>query len=247
VRAWVAVALLAPAAFAVVSYLRLPDDEDVRRFAGTAPALSSFMRARLAEPGAPARLRREFVPLSRVSPLLQRAVVLGEDAAFWTHDGVDWTEMRRAAAQSWQRREPGRGASTITMQLARNLWLGEERSIVRKAKEIVLARRLEQVLSKRRILELYLSYAEWGEGVFGAEAAARAHFSKSAAALSAGEAAVLAAMLPAPRRWNPATPTPRFVQRCWRMADLLATDGRMSARAARAQVAAIVGPRPGRR
>jgi monofunctional biosynthetic peptidoglycan transglycosylase len=234
------------AAWSVVSYLRLPSVAQLERLEKSAPPRSSLMEERLSQArsdGADLHVHHQFVPLARISPVLQRAVVLSEDASFWVHDGVDWTELRRAVATSWERRELGRGASTITMQLARNLYLSDERSLLRKAKEIVVAQRLEEALPKRRLLELYLNYAEWGPGVFGAEAAARAHFDKSAAALDAGEAAVLAAMLPAPRQWSPAHPTPRLVERAWHVADLLATDDKVPARGVRARVEAIVGPR----
>src|SRR5262249_42295551 len=126
-----------------------------------------------------------------------------EDASFYLHHGVDEDELKNALSQAWTKRSLGRGASTITMQLAKNLWLSGERTLLRKLKEVILARRLEDAMPKKRILALYLNLVEWGDGVYGIEAGARAHFGISADQLSLGQGAILAAMLPAPRRWLP--------------------------------------------
>lgn len=184
------------------------------------PPTTALIETRRAE-NASLRIRHQPVPLAHISPLLRRAVVLAEDARFWNHEGLDWIEIANATREAVQQRKLGRGASTITQQLARNLYLTHERSLVRKIREAVIAIRLERALEKRRILELYLNHVEWGEGVFGAEAAARAHFGKSAARLDAAEAAILTAMLPAPLLRNPARPTPGLVQRANRIGRLL--------------------------
>lgn len=154
--------------------------------------------------------------LSDISPLLQRMVVIGEDSRFWTHHGIDPVEMAdamgidpsRGAWTSlrtlWRRRDRMRGASTITQQLAKNLYLSPSRSLPRKLKEAVTALRLELALPKHRILELYLDVAEWGPGVWGAQAASRAYFGVPASQLGERAAAALAATLPHPQGSNPA-------------------------------------------
>jgi monofunctional biosynthetic peptidoglycan transglycosylase len=183
--------------------------------------------ARLAGRAEPSEPR--FVPLERMAPRLAEAVVLSEDAAFFGHAGFDFREIRNAVAESVERRRLGRGASTITQQLAKNLFLGTERTLGRKLEEAVLAMKLERALSKRRILALYLNVAEWGEGVFGAEAAARARFGASSAEVSTAQAALLAAMLPAPRRADLARPAPWLAQRARRVLDLLLQYGKIDA------------------
>ena len=175
-----------------------------------------------------------WVPIERISPNLERAVIAGEDTNFMTHHGFDydaiqkaWDEAQREAAEeakkegdndqsSWIPQMPSfkRGASTITQQLAKNLYLSTERSILRKAREAAITYYLEKKLSKRRILELYLNVIEWGDGIYGAEAAARTYFNKSAANLTPQEAAYLAAMIPNPRTvFNPKTNPRRVLRR----------------------------------
>jgi monofunctional biosynthetic peptidoglycan transglycosylase len=169
-------------------------------------------RAEAAREGRPWSPDYRPVSLDRISPRLVRAVIASEDASFFGHAGFDWDEMQRAAEQNWKAGRTVRGASTLTQQLAKNLWLGTERSYVRKLKEAVLAVRIERSLSKRRILTLYLDVAEWGPGVFGAEAASRRWFGVPARDLSPAQAAILAAMLPAPRR-AALSPAPRWLAR----------------------------------
>ncbi|MFO0734055.1 MAG: monofunctional biosynthetic peptidoglycan transglycosylase, partial [Nitrospiraceae bacterium] len=153
-----------------------------------------------------------WVPLSKISPYLQRAVVAAEDASFFAHEGFDWEGIKDAALYNLEVGEFKRGGSTITQQLAKNLYLSSERSLLRKAREALITRSLEQHLTKQQILELYLNVAEWGQGVFGAEAAARHHFDKPAKELTLEEAALLAAILPSPRRYDPIRPT-RYLAR----------------------------------
>ena len=152
------------------------------------PPISTLMIGRSL---AGTEIERTWAPLERISPHLMRAVILSEDSAFCRHRGVDWTALEEAI-------ETDRGGSTITMQVVKNLFLWPSRSYVRKAIEIGLAYLVEALWPKRRILEIYLNIAEWGDGVFGAEAAAQTHFGKRAARLSAEEAALLAAALPNP-------------------------------------------------
>lgn len=145
------------------------------------------------------RLRWKWRPLKRISPYLRHAVVSAEDAKFWKHNGVDWKAMENAVEESLETKSlSGRGGSTITQQLAKNLYLSPSRSPLRKLREFFIARRLESHLSKDRILELYLNVAEWGDGVFGAEAASRRWFSCSASKLTPAQAARLAVALPNP-------------------------------------------------
>jgi monofunctional glycosyltransferase len=146
--------------------------------------------------------RHDAVSHAKLSPNLHRAVLASEDDRFYLHNGVDMVEIRKALAR---RRAGGglRGASTLTQQVAKNVFLWNGRSFVRKGLELYLALWMELLLSKERILDLYLNLAEWGDGVFGAEAAAQKHFGKSASSLTRDEAARLAAILPSPIRWSP--------------------------------------------
>ena len=155
-----------------------------------------------------ARLRHQWVPYSRISEHLKRAVVAAEDAKFLDHEGFDWEAIQKAIQKNEQRGKVVAGASTITQQLAKNLFLSGSRSWLRKGQEAVITWMMERTLSKRRILEIYLNVAEWGEGIFGAEAAARHHFGVSAAALGPEQAAWLAAILPSPKRYERGRRTP---------------------------------------
>jgi len=170
------------------------------------------------EKGRDAGWRQEWVPYAQINDTLKRAVIASEDAGFVDHDGVEWEAIERARQRNAQAEQlaarrmaraaargktaqpaPLRGGSTITQQLAKNLLLSGERTMLRKGQELVLAMLLELLLGKQRILEIYLNNVEWGEGVFGAEAAAQHYFRKPAARLSAYEAARLAVMLPSPK------------------------------------------------
>ncbi len=145
----------------------------------------------------------KWVASSRISSNLKRAVLVGEDMGFFSHDGFAHEEMKNALEEAWQERRLPRGASTVTQQLAKNLWLSPSRNPLRKVKEALLTWQLERQLSKRRILEIYLNVVELGPGIYGAEAAARHYFGKSARSLSEHQAAQLAASLPNPRNWHP--------------------------------------------
>ena len=169
------------------------------------PRTTAFLEARKAELRAKGKsdaIDRRPVPLSAVSPALARAVVAAEDARFWQHRGVDWTAVREAAA--WNRKFGGRkgrwrrGGSTITQQLAKNLWLSGRRTWWRKGREAAIALVLDALVPKKKILEHYLSAVEWGERVWGVEAAARAYFGISASRLDAAQASWLAAIIPGP-------------------------------------------------
>lgn len=182
-----------------------------------APSSTAFMEQRLEElreKNPRARLVRQWVPYERISANLKRAVVAAEDARFLDHEGFDWEMIEKAMVKNERRGHVVAGASTISQQLAKNLFLSGERSWLRKGEEAIITWMMERVLSKRRILELYLNVAEWGDGgVFGAEAAARHHFGVSAAALSPEQAAWLAVILPSPRRYEHGHLTPYLAGR----------------------------------
>jgi monofunctional biosynthetic peptidoglycan transglycosylase len=154
--------------------------------------------------GAQYQKRSTWTPLHRISPQLQHAVIAAEDGNFYRHYGIDWAELQLVIEESRENGEPPRGASTITQQLVKNLFFTTHRNPVRKALEYTLAPMATLLLGRQRILELYLNVAEWGPGVWGAEAAARHHYGISAARLTREQAARLAACLPSPRRRTPA-------------------------------------------
>jgi monofunctional biosynthetic peptidoglycan transglycosylase len=188
---------------------------DVDALARRDPGPTALMRQRAREAGRAGRAWRpaqRWVPYERISPHLRRAVLIAEDDAFYSHDGLDWNELKASARADLRAHRIVRGGSTITQQLAKNLWLGTSRSPLRKLEEVVLAIRLERALDKRRIFELYLNVIEWGDGVFGAEAAARRWFHTSAGSLSARQSVRLAAVIINPRRFSPLEP-PRRIER----------------------------------
>lgn len=160
----------------------------------------------------PFKLKHTWVRLDGISPKLIAAVTLSEDARFFQHGPFDWKEMEAALEKDVKERKFARGASTLTQQLAKNLFFGTEKTLTRKLREGMVAVKLERGLTKRRILALYLNVAEWGEDVFGAEAAARKWFGVSAKDVDAAQAAILAAMLPAPRKASLA-PAPRWLEK----------------------------------
>jgi monofunctional biosynthetic peptidoglycan transglycosylase len=201
--------------FAGLSYiwLTLPD---VRPLRATPPVSTAFMDMRAREAraaGKPVRKSQRWINYRRISPALIRAGLVTEDAAFWSHDGIDLDEIKAAIEASLEKGEPMRGASTITQQLAKNLYLSPSRNPTRKLTELFITRRLEAELSKRRILELYLNVIEWGDGIWGCDAASYAYFGVSAADLSPSQAALLAAVIINPRRYNPAHPTAFLLRR----------------------------------
>ncbi|WP_035041615.1 monofunctional biosynthetic peptidoglycan transglycosylase [Desulfovibrio sp. X2] len=183
---------------------------DVAVLAHQNPGKTAFMRWREAQwerEGKKKRITQVWVPLSRVSRSAIMAVTIAEDDKFWNHEGFDFEGMEQALQKDLEKGRIAAGGSTITQQLAKNLWLSPSRNPLRKLKEAILTWRLEKALSKRRILELYLNVAEWGDGIFGIEAAARADFGVSAAGLSEEQAARLAAVLPSPLKWSASHPS----------------------------------------
>ena len=190
---------------ALAFWWSLPDVRSLRLKNPTSTAFIDLRRRQAAEAGKSFALEWTWRPLARISPLLQRAVLHSEDAKFFQHEGVDWEAVQKTAEKNWQDKSMSRGGSTITQQVAKNLYLSPERSLVRKARELFIAWRLEEALGKDRILEIYLNVAEWGDGIFGAEAAARHYYGRSAASLTADQAARLAVALPNPFKRSPRT------------------------------------------
>jgi monofunctional biosynthetic peptidoglycan transglycosylase len=209
--------LVAPpaAVFALLAYayLTLPD---VRPLKTANPTTTAFMQLRDDEARANGRTPRRvqhWASYNRISPDLKRAVLVAEDDAFWQHEGIDLGQLQESIEVDWARGRFSRGGSTITQQLAKNLYLSPSKNPLRKLRELIIARRLEAELKKARILELYLNVIEWGDGVYGVDGAARRYFQKSAAELGPAEAALLAAAIVNPRVLNPARPSTRLLRR----------------------------------
>jgi len=215
-RTAIRVLLAVPAiAFALLAYvyLTLPD---VRPLRTANPSTTAFIELRDREARAkgrsPRRIQR-WVAYNRISPDLKRAVLVAEDDLFWQHEGIDLEQLQESLEADWARGRFLRGGSTITQQLAKNLYLSPSKNPVRKLRELMIARRLEAELKKARIFELYLNVIEWGDGIYGAEAASRAYFQTSAATLGPAEAALLAAAIVNPRLLDPAHPGARLRRR----------------------------------
>ncbi|WP_395828502.1 monofunctional biosynthetic peptidoglycan transglycosylase [Archangium violaceum] len=194
------VAFLGLVVFASYEYASLPDAAPLLKQNPKTTALIEQRAEEAREEGHKPRRRQSWVGLSSVSKHAIDAVLLSEDASFYLHEGVDTKELENALEDAIRQGKLGRGASTITQQLAKNLWLSTDRSLLRKGKELILAHRLEESLPKNRILTIYLNVVEWGNGVYGIEAGAREHFGIPASQLSAAQGALLASMLPAPRK-----------------------------------------------
>jgi len=194
-------------------YITLPD---VRPLRTSNPERTAFIDLRAREARArgevPKRIQR-WMDYARISSNLKRAVLVTEDSRFWTHEGIDFDEMKESMEVNIERMEFARGGSTITQQLAKNLYLSPSKNPIRKVREFLIARELEAELSKQRILELYLNVIEWGDGIFGADAAARTYFHKSASDLTASESALLAAAITNPHVFSVAHPSPRLLRR----------------------------------
>jgi monofunctional biosynthetic peptidoglycan transglycosylase len=212
------VALGVPALLGVYVVAGLPARSEIRTLADERPRKTALMRQREGEAereGENARLSQTWVPLTRISRHLLHAVLASEDQRFFGHRGVDWTALKESVEENVERRRVWRGGSTLTQQLAKNLFFGTSRTPVRKVRELVVTRWLEEDLTKFRILTLYLNVIEWGDRIYGAEAAARYWYGKPASSLTPEEAAGLAAMIPNPRRINPRT-NPRWFERARR-------------------------------
>ena len=200
-------------AFFAYVFVTLPD---VRVLQKTNPPKTAFMQLREQEAARAGKQQRHYqvwVPYSRISQHLKRAVLVAEDDAFWQHEGIDMEQLKISIRNDIEKGQAIRGGSTITQQLAKNLYLSPSRDPIRKLRELIIARRLEAELSKARILEIYLNVIEWGDGIWGAEAAARRYFGSSAASLGPEQAALLAGAIINPRVYSPARPNTRLLRR----------------------------------
>ena len=198
--------LAAVAVVAVLAVHQLVTWPDVARLATEPPSTTAFIeryRERELAAGKKVAPAWKVVPYARIADDLKVAVLVAEDIDFFSHHGFAIEELKKAIAEAWEEGEAPRGASTLTQQLAKNLWLSPSRNPWRKVKEALLTRELERKLAKRRILELYLNVVEFGPGIYGAEAASRHYFGRSAATLTADESAALAGSLPKPSKWHP--------------------------------------------
>jgi monofunctional biosynthetic peptidoglycan transglycosylase len=199
-RAWIKWLILLP--LLVFVLIQLYFFLQIWWWVGHNPETTSFMRAQLSslrEKNPKAQLQQKWVPYGRISNNLKRAIIASEDANFSDHEGVDWDALQKAYEKNTKKRKVVSGGSTITQQLAKNLFLSGSRSYLRKGQELIIAYMLESMMEKERIFEIYLNVVEFGSGIFGAEAAARHYYGVSAAALGASQAAKLAVMLPNPR------------------------------------------------
>ena len=202
-RRWLKWLILGP--ILIVLLLQLIYFVQVCWYARFNPGMTSMMSLQLGvlrEKNPKASLEQLWVPYNRISPNLKRAVIASEDANFSEHDGVDWQALQKAYEKNTKKHKVVGGGSTITQQLAKNLFLSGSRNYLRKGQEMVIAFMLETVMSKERILEIYLNVVEFGRGVFGAEAAARHYYGVTAANLNSAQAAKLAVMLPNPRFYD---------------------------------------------
>jgi monofunctional biosynthetic peptidoglycan transglycosylase len=203
VGVWILRGVLALVAFVVLVQLYFA--ASILWYRWQPPGETAFMAQRLdemREKNPKASIRYTWVPYARISPHLKRAVIAAEDAKFLEHDGFDWEGIAKARERNEKRGRIVAGGSTITQQLAKNLFLSPDKSYFRKGQEAIIAAMMEALLPKQRILELYLNVIEWGNGVFGAEAAARRYYNTSAAALGPEASARLASMIPSPRRFE---------------------------------------------
>lgn len=194
--------LLAAGAIDIGRYAVYPDIDELKEVRPVPTAFMEYREEEWAEENREKEIKHKWVSFSQISPNVVKAVLIAEDDGFWNHDGFDVKGMEQAIERSLEKGTVA-GGSTISQQLSKNLYLSPSKNPVRKLKEAIITWRIENTLSKRRILEIYLNVAEWGDGIFGIEAAARHYYGKSAKRLSAREAARLAAVLPNPIKYDP--------------------------------------------
>ncbi len=211
-RRWAAALALAAGAWLAWEAATWPDVAALaRRNPSSTAFIDEYRGSGWLSPQKPVDWR--WAPYGRIAASVKHAVLIGEDDEFFSHHGFARDEMEDALREAWQEKHLPRGASTITQQLAKNLWLSRSRNPLRKAKEALLTRQLERDLTKRRILEIYLNVVELGPGIYGVESGARRYFRKSAAALGNHEAAALAASLPYPEKWHPGSRSRNYLWR----------------------------------
>ncbi len=207
--------ILAAVATAVMLYIGVsfvyPNVARLKKENPKESAMMKYREREYAAEGKNIRLKRVWVPFSRISPYMAKAVLIAEDDKFWHHDGFDVQGMEYALQKDIRQGKFKAGGSTISQQLAKNLFLSPSKNPLRKIKEAILTWRMEHALKKRRILELYLNFAEWGDGIFGIQAAARHYYGVPASALTPEQAARLASVLPNPRLYSPVVPS-RYVR-----------------------------------
>lgn len=208
----------------VIFYTTLPD---VSSLTTTNPPTTAFIelrRAQALQNGIDFDLQWDWVPLSKISPYLIHALIYSEDVTFWTHGGIEWNSIIHALRIFWHQHEFVTGGSTITQQVAKNLYLSPDRTFQRKGRQLLLAMELERHLSKERILEIYLNIIEWGDGVFGIEAASQYWFDCCADELTPNQAVNLALTVPNPRHRDPTNPPPSFNRGIHQLLQMLAQD-----------------------
>jgi len=191
---------------------------DVQSLKNKNPTITAMIEQRASEKNTTPRTIRTWVPYKNISPHIRNAVLIAEDSAFFQHSGYDIEQIKESAKRNWREKRFARGASTITQQLAKNLYLSTSKNPLRKIQEFLIAQEMEKDLSKQRIFEIYLNVIEWGDGIYGIQPASEKYFGKSASDLLPEEAAILAAMIPNPRRYTPARNL-KYLQR--RKADIL--------------------------
>lgn len=202
-RKWIVIVLLIAALPPLLYFLLMPDLSKLNKENPKKTALIEYREKASKEKGKPYKMNQQWVPLSKISSYLVKAVLIAEDDKFWKHEGFDYEAIQKAIEKDLKAKKYKVGASTITQQLVKNLYLSPEKSLIRKISEALITWRMEKVLPKKRILELYLNVVEWGEGIFGVEAASRYYFGKPSSQLTPQEAARLASVLPNPRKYNP--------------------------------------------
>ena len=201
---------------------------DISRLKKEAPKMTAFMKYRQQmsrKAGKNPGIACTWMPLDKISPYLVQAVVVSEDDKFWSHKGFDFEAIKTALKKDIRNKTWRYGGSTITQQLAKNLFLSPSKNPIRKIREVILTWRLESILSKKRTLELYLNVVEWGAGIFGAEAASQRYYGKPASDLSPQEAAHLAVVLPSPRRYNPLSGSDYIEDRAREVLDIMVKRG----------------------
>jgi monofunctional glycosyltransferase len=200
---WLIVVFFIGGLLSLVYLLLTPDLSRLKKEIPKKTAFMEYREKEAKEKGRKFRIQRIPVPLSKISPYLVKAVLISEDDNFWKHEGFDYEAIQRALERDIKAKKFKFGGSTISQQLARNLYLSPSKNLLRKMREAAITWRMERTLSKRRILELYLNLVEWGDGIFGAEAASRHYFGKPSFELTPMEAAKLASVLPNPKKLHP--------------------------------------------
>jgi monofunctional biosynthetic peptidoglycan transglycosylase len=211
-----------------ILYASLPDVSFLKTSNPTTTAFIELRRVQSQQNGIDFELKWEWLPLSKVSPYIIHSLIYTEDNTFWTHGGIEWNSIMHALNIFWHQHRFVTGGSTISQQVAKNLFLSPDRNLLRKGRELLLAIELERHLDKDRILEIYLNIIEWGDNVFGIEAAAKYWFNCSSSKLSPNQAVNLALTIPNPRHRDPRNPPPAFTRGIHQLLLMLAQDGIIS-------------------